>query len=62
MSDFKYDIQILIDVKNLDENDINDYFTDNFKVDCLLVVGDEEINKDTLSYKRVKKFLSVASL
>ena len=30
---------------NLDEDEINDYFVENFKGDCLLAVGDEELIK-----------------
>jgi len=30
---------------NLDEDEINDYFTNNFKGDCLLAVGDDELIK-----------------
>ena len=32
-------------VKNLDEDAINEYFTNNFKGDCLLAVGDEDLIK-----------------
>jgi Predicted kinase related to dihydroxyacetone kinase len=45
MLEFKYDTQLLIEGKNLDEDEINDYFTRNFKGDCLLAVGDEELIK-----------------
>lgn len=31
MLEFKYDTQLLIEGKNLDEDVINDYFTNNFK-------------------------------
>ena len=41
MLEFKYDTQLLIEGKNLDEDVINDYFTNNFKGDCLLAVGDQ---------------------
>ena len=30
---------------NLDEDKISEYFTNNFKGDCLLTVGDEELIK-----------------
>ena len=43
--DFRYDTQLLIDGNDLDEDVIYDYFTDNFKGDCLLVVGDETVIK-----------------
>lgn len=45
MLEFKYDTQLLIEGKNLDEDVINDYFTNNFKGDCLLAVGDEDLTK-----------------
>ncbi|BBF45336.1 dihydroxyacetone kinase family protein [Lachnospiraceae bacterium KM106-2] len=45
MLEFKYDTQLLIEGKNLSEDDINDYFTKNFEGDCLLAVGDEELIK-----------------
>ena len=43
--DFKYDFQILIEGKNLDEDKIKEYFINNLKGDCLLVVGDSELIK-----------------
>ncbi len=43
--EFKYDTQLLIDGENLDEDEIADYFTANFKGDCLLAVGDETLIK-----------------
>lgn len=45
MLEFRYDTQLLIEGKNLDEDIINDYFTNNFKGDCLLAAGDEELIK-----------------
>ena len=45
MIEFKYDVQLLIEVTDLDEDAVNDYFVDNFKGDCLLAVGDEELIK-----------------
>ena len=45
MLEFKYDTQLLIEGTNLDEDVINDYFTNNFKGDCLLAVGDDELIK-----------------
>ena len=45
MLEFKFDTQLLIEGKNLDEDAINDYFTNNFKGDCLLAVGDDELIK-----------------
>ena len=45
MLEFRDDTQLLIEGENLDEDAINDYFTENFKGDCLLAVGDEELIK-----------------
>lgn len=45
MLDYRYDTQLLIEGQNLDEDEINDYFEENFKGDCLLAVGDEELIK-----------------
>lgn len=45
MSEFKYDTQLLIEGKNLDENIINEYFISHFNGDCLLTVGDEDLIK-----------------
>lgn len=45
MLEFKYDTQLLIEGKNLDEDIITDYFTNYFNGDCLLAVGDEELIK-----------------
>lgn len=43
--EFRYDTQLLIDGKNLNEDEINDYFLTHFKGDCLLAVGDDELIK-----------------
>ena len=45
VTEYKYDTQLLIEGKDLDEDEINDYFRANFKGDCLLAVGDEELIK-----------------
>ncbi len=45
MIEFRYDTQLLIEGHDLDEDVISDYFTENFKGDCLLAVGDEELIK-----------------
>jgi dihydroxyacetone kinase-like predicted kinase len=45
MLEFKYDTQLLIEGKDLDEDKINDYITEHFQGDCLLAVGDEEMIK-----------------
>lgn len=44
-TEYRYDTQLLIEGENLDEDDIFDYFVDNFKGDCLLAVGDENLIK-----------------
>ena len=41
MLEYKFDTQLLIEGKGLDEDKINDYITENFKGDCLLAVGDD---------------------
>ncbi len=43
--EYRYDTQLLIEGHDLDEDDINDYFEENFKGDCLLAVGDEDLIK-----------------
>lgn len=43
--EFRYDVQLLIEGTNLDEDAIGDYFLANFKGDCLLTVGDEDLIK-----------------
>ena len=45
MLEFRYDTQLLIEGNNLDEDIISEYFMNNLKGDCLLVVGDEELIK-----------------
>lgn len=45
MIEFRYDTQLLIEGHDLDEDEINDYIVDNFKGDCLLAVGDEDLIK-----------------
>lgn len=45
MIEFRYDTQLLIEGKNLDEDKIRDYFLKNFKGDCLIAVGDSELVK-----------------
>ena len=45
MLEFKYDTQLLIEGENLDEDEISEYFTEHFKGDCLLAVGDDELIK-----------------
>ncbi|MGL4992321.1 MAG: kinase to dihydroxyacetone kinase [Sarcina sp.] len=45
MSEYKFDVQLLIEGQNLSEDDITDYINANFEGDCLLAVGDEELIK-----------------
>lgn len=45
MLEFKYDVQLLIEGHGLDEARISEYFDRNFKGDCLLAVGDEDLIK-----------------
>ena len=45
MLEFRYDTQLLIEGKDLDESKLREYITNNFKGDCLLVVGDDELLK-----------------
>ena len=43
MLEYKFDTQLLIEGKNLNEDEINDYITEHFQGDCLLAVGDDEL-------------------
>ena len=45
MLEYKYDTQLLIEGKNLNDQKIIDYINTNFDGDCLLVVGDDELIK-----------------
>ena len=45
MEDFKFDTQLLIAGENLSEDDIDEYITQTFEGDSLLVVGDEDLIK-----------------
>lgn len=45
MIEFRYDTQLLIEGEDLDEDQIREYFENNFKGDCLLAVGDDELIK-----------------
>jgi len=45
MLEFRYDTQLLIEGKNLSEDEINEYITKSIEGDCLLAVGDEELIK-----------------
>lgn len=45
MLDYRFDTQLLVDGEGLDGDEIRTYITQNFKGDCLLVVGDDEVIK-----------------
>ena len=45
MLEYKYDTQLLIEGKNLNEDVMKEYFTNNFLGDSMLIVGDEELIK-----------------
>ena len=45
MMEFKYDTQLLIEGEKLEEDESSEYFTEHFKGDCLLAVGDDELIK-----------------
>ena len=45
MLEYKFDTQLLIAGEDLDEDEIHDYFVENFQGDCLLAVGDEYLIK-----------------
>ena len=61
MLEFRYDTQLLIEGENLDEDKINEYFTNNFKGDCLLAVGDEELIKIHFHTNELQKVLEYCS-
>ena len=43
--EFKFDTQLLIEGCIIDEDRLNDYITEHFRGDCLIVAGDEELMK-----------------
>ena len=43
--EFRYDTQLLIEGKQLNENKIREYFEKQLKGDCLIAVGDDELIK-----------------
>lgn len=45
MIEYKFDTQLLIEGKNLSEDEISDYIKKNIPGDCLLVTGDESVIK-----------------
>lgn len=44
-TEYRYDTQLLIEGENLDEDEIHDYIEENFKGDCLLAVGGDDLIK-----------------
>ena len=44
-TEYRYDTQLLIEGKDLDEDEIHDYLMNEIPGDCLIVVGDEELIK-----------------
>ena len=42
---YKFDTQLLLEGEDLDEDEIQDYITEHFEGNELLVVGDEELIK-----------------
>lgn len=45
MLKYRFDLQLLIEGKNLSQETINKYITNNIQGDCLLAVGDENLIK-----------------
>lgn len=45
MLEYRYDTQLLIEGHDLDEDVVHDHILSNFKGDCLLAVGDDELIK-----------------
>ena len=45
MLDYRFDTQLLIEGKDLSEDEIHDHITANIEGDCLLAVGDEDLIK-----------------
>jgi dihydroxyacetone kinase-like predicted kinase len=43
--EFRYDTQLLVEGENLDPDAMTEYFEKNFKGDCTLIVGDEDLVK-----------------
>lgn len=43
MIEYKFDTQLLLEGKDLSDDKIRDYITQNIEGDCLLVVGDDEM-------------------
>lgn len=62
MLEFRYDTQLLIEGKGLDEDAIAAYFQEHFQGDCLLAVGDEEVVKIHFHTKRTMESAGILRL
>ena len=51
MLEYRYDTQLLIEGTGLDEDDIHDYFVDNFNGDCLIATGVEDMDRQERGLK-----------
>ena len=45
MLEYRFDTQLLIEGRDLDEDEIHDYLMENIPGDCLIAVGDEDLIK-----------------
>ena len=61
MLEFKYDTQLLIEGKNLNENEISEYFTTHFQGNYLLAVEDDELIKIHFHTNELQKVLEYCS-
>jgi Predicted kinase related to dihydroxyacetone kinase len=59
--EYIFDTQLLIEGKNLSEDQIHDYITEHFEGDCLLAVGDDELIKIHFHTNEPWKVLEYAS-
>lgn len=59
MLEFKFDTQLLIEGRNLSEDEIFDYITKNIEGDCLLAVGVKALSKFIFTQTRRGKLLSM---
>lgn len=59
--EFIFDTQLLIEGKDLSEDQIHDYITEHFQGDCLLAVGDDELIKIHFHTNEPWKVLEYAS-
>lgn len=61
MIEFRYDTQLLIEGRDLDEDEIFDYIVDNFQGDSLVCAGDEELIKIHFHTNRPWEILAYCS-